>query len=83
MSYKEIKSFEQECREKDAEIERQGKAIRKLEECNEYLLGRVLENNQLITELCDALESSASHDTDWARQSNYLEIVQRAREATR
>jgi hypothetical protein len=43
---------------------------------------RLRDKDKLITELADALEVSASHDTDWARQSNHLEIVQRAREAT-
>jgi hypothetical protein len=61
---------------KDAEIERQKKAIRKLEECNEYLLGRVLENNQLISELCDALVESGFYCGQGS-------LIQRAREATR
>jgi hypothetical protein len=44
---------------------------------------QVKAKDNLIIELADALESSASHDTDWARQSTYLEIVQRAREAAK
>jgi len=65
---------------KEAEIARQEKAIRKLEQCNEYLMGRVLENNQLITELADALENV------WKTGSGNTGtpvLIHRAREATR
>jgi len=65
---------------KESEIARQEKAIRKLEECNEYLMGRVLENNQLITELADALENV------WKTGSGNTGtpvLIHRAREATR
>jgi glucan phosphorylase len=61
-----------------AEIERQEKAIKKQEECNEYLLGRVLENNQLITELADAVQAKTS-----CVEYNAISLIQRAREAAK
>ena len=63
-----------------AESARQGKAIRKLEECNDYLMGRVLENNQLITELCDALDRSDPIQISIQEVAN---LIQRAREVTK
>ncbi len=71
---------DQVCDNLRAEVQRQEKAIRKLEECNEYLMGRVLENNQLITELADALENV------WKTGSGNTGtpvLIHRAREATR
>jgi hypothetical protein len=73
---------DQVCDNLRAEVQRQEKAIRKLEECNEYLMGRVLENNQLITELADALEH-ADWTSDYEQRWKNNDLIQRAREATR
>ena len=59
MSYKEIKSFEQECRDKDAEIERL--LLKHEKEKNTFLVAletatqTIQKRNQLITDLADAL----------------------------
>jgi hypothetical protein len=71
---------------KEADIARQEKAIKNLEERNEYLLGRVLENKKLITELCDALrESRLTRTGDKCVEfwQGVDVLLQRAREATR
>jgi hypothetical protein len=67
------------------EIERQWKAIKKLEECNEYLLGRVLENNQLITELADALSFGHHHfqNPESAEWCSACKLIQKAREVVK
>jgi hypothetical protein len=71
---------------KESEIARQEKAIRKLEECNEYLMGRVLENNHLITELATYLEGKRRERYDGNAWISTLdeegeELLKRAREA--
>jgi hypothetical protein len=59
---------------KEADIARQEKAIKNLEERNEYLLGRVLENNQPITEFCYALSL-------WEKKKLITELCDALRES--
>jgi hypothetical protein len=80
MSYKDIKSFEQECSEKDAEIERLNVKLETagliIAQCGADWINA----KQLITELCDALECNGhkmTHDP-----CPVCELLQRAREAT-
>lgn len=75
MSYKDIKSFEQECKDKDAEIERLKANIIWLEARNKALTEMRLEDKALITELCEALE--------YPSEVRAIDLFQRARGATR
>ena len=84
MSYKEIKSFEQECREKDAEIARLNKGWTQEAElaarCHRTYEETLAEKNQLITELADALDRS---DPILIGIQEVATLIERAREATK
>ena len=76
MSYKDIKSFEQECKEKNAEIER-------LKESAKYDSFLREKYRALITELCDALEGYCWDESGLNHDPEAADLIQRAREATR